>query len=57
MPTEKQKLLALLAFVVAAFVLITLGCGMSWGLSGALIGGGITCAVYAFVTFHNITTK
>ncbi len=41
-------------FLLLALALITAGCGVSWGTSGALIGAGLISIVYGFVAFSQI---
>lgn len=51
---DAHKLTAGIIFLLLALALITAGCGVSWGTSGALIGAGIISAVYGFVAFAKI---
>lgn len=51
---DAHKLTAGIIFLLLALTLITAGCGVSWGTSGALIGAGIISAVYGFVAFAKI---
>lgn len=48
---KKNRIALGILLCVLAFFFITLGGGVTWGITGALWAGGITLAVFGFVCF------
>ena len=55
--TDKQKILTGITCLLLALALITLGCGATWGVTGACIGGGIVLAIYGFVSLYKVSSE
>ncbi len=52
---DSTKLTIGLLLLLSALALITSGCGVTWGVSGALMGAGIVSAIYGFVALSKIS--
>jgi hypothetical protein len=50
-----HKLTAGIVFLLLALALITAGCGVTWGTTGALIGSGLVCGIYGFTAFSTLS--